>query len=155
DRTEALTLWSFPDGRFIRSIPFPPRAISDDWKYYASDHAVIDVESGKRLTALTPTDKDWAIPAFSHDGRYIAAATAKRIRIVRLQDSALVVEFGKRAVSSLAFAPNDKTLATGHWDNVTLWNARTGERIALLRGFKRYVCGIGFSPDGKLLAAGT
>jgi len=155
DRNEALTLWSFPDGHFIRSIPFPPWVISDDWKYYASNHAVIDVESGKPRIALTRNDNEWARPAFSHDGRYVAFANAKPIRILRTEDGTLVKEFGKRAVFSLAFHPDDKTLATGHWDTVTLWNALTGERIALLRGFKRYVCGIGFSHDGKLLAAGT
>jgi WD40 repeat protein len=155
DGTEPLTLWSFPEGRFIKSIPFTPRAISDDWKYYASSHAVIDLESGTPLIALTPTENDWALPAFSHDSRTVAFATAKHIRIVRLEDGASVAEFGKRAVFSIAFAPDDRTLATGHWDNVTLWNARTGERIALLRGFERYVCGIGFSQDGTLLAAGT
>lgn len=163
DRAEALTLWSFPDGRFLRSVPFPPLAISDDWKYYASSHAVIDVESGKPLITLTRNEDEWALPAFSHDGRYVAVATflprklaaAKQIRILRIQDGSLVAEFGKRAVFSIAFHPDDAVLATGHWDNVTLWNARTGERIALLRGFERYVCGIGFSRDGKLLAAGT
>jgi WD40 repeat protein len=155
DPAEALTFWSFPDGRFIRSIPFRPQAISDDWKYYASSHAVIDVESGKPLIALTQNDDEWAIPAFSHDGRYVAFARAKQIRILRIPDGTLVAEFGKRAVSSIAFHPDDDILATGHWDNVTLWNARTGKRIALLRGFARYVHGIGFSRDGTLLAAGT
>ena len=155
DRTESLTLWSFPEGHFIKSIPFPPSAISDDWKYYASHHAVIDVSSGRPLIALTRNDDDWALPAFSHDGRSVAFASAKHIRIVRLPDGALVGEFGKRAVFSIAFAPNDEILATGNWDNVTLWNARSGERIALLRGIGRYVCGIGFSHDGTLLAAGT
>lgn len=162
DQTEALTLWSFPDGRFIRSIPFRPAAISDDWKYYASGQAVIDVESGKPVIALTRKD-EWAQPAFSHDGRYVAAARTyprkladtKQIRILRTEDGSLVTEFGQRAVFSIAFHPNDDILATGHWDNVTLWNARTGKRIALLRGFERYVYGLGFSRDGKLLAAGT
>jgi len=134
DRTEGLTLWSFPDGRFIRSVPFPPWAISDDWKYYASDHAVIDVESGKPRIALTRNDNEWALPAFSHDGRYIAFGEGKQIRILRTEDGTLVKEFGQRAVFSLAFHPDDKMLATGHWDNVTLWDALTGERIALLRG---------------------
>lgn len=163
DRTDALTLWSFPDGRFIRSIPFSPAAISDDWKFYASSHAVIDVESGKPRIALTRNDDEWAHPAFSHDGRYVAAAMtyprkladAKQIRILRTEDGSLVTEFGQRAVFAIAFHPNDDILATGHWDNVTLWNAHTGKRIALLRGFERYVYGLGFSRDGKLLAAGT
>ena len=112
---------------------------------------------------MTRNDDEWGLPAFSHDGSSVAFATflprkradAKQIRILRIQDGTLVQEFGERAVFSIAFHPDDKTLATGHWDNVTLWNARTGERIALLRGFGRYVRGIGFSRDGKWLAAGT
>ena len=51
--------------------------------------------------------------------------------------------------------PDGTILATGHWDLIGLRNANTGERIATLRGFGRYVGAISFSKDGKFLAAGT
>jgi WD40 repeat protein len=66
----------------------------------------------------------------------------------------------------VAFAPDNQTLASGHWNNVTLWDFRSGAKLALLftarhvypASYSRdgsYVCGIGFSHDGKVLAAGT
>ena len=50
---------------------------------------------------------------------------------------------------------------------MTLWDVRTGERLALLVGVQRpvdvngyqrdgrYMCGVGFSRDGNVLAAGS
>ena len=46
-------------------------------------------------------------------------------------------------------------MASGHWDIVTLWDMFTGKRLSVFRGFGRYVRGLAFSRDGKLLAAGT
>jgi len=161
DSRAGLTLWSFPVGRLIKRIGFPPWAISRDWKYYASDRDVIDVETEAAVLSLTKGEGVLALPVFSNNSRYIAFSTrpsqpdARRIRVLRIGEGSVVNEFGRRAVFSLAFHPNNETLASGHWDNVTLWNAVTGERIALLRGFGRYVQGIGFSADGRLLAAGT
>lgn len=63
--------------------------------------------------------------------------------------------FGKHHVSGIAISPDNRTLAAGYWDLVTLWSVFTGERLGILRGFKRYVGGLAFSPDGKLLAGGT
>jgi WD40 repeat protein len=52
-------------------------------------------------------------------------------------------------------SPDGTTLASGHWNVVILWNMFTGKRLAVLRGFERYVKGLSFSRDGRLLAAGT
>lgn len=163
DSNSVLTLWSFPDGKLIKRIPYRPWAISPDFRYYASHHAMFDIESGKALFLLTLNENDWALPKFSNDGLHIAfsilygkkGSDAKQIRILRTLDGKLVNEFGKRKVFSLAFHPGNKIIASGHWDNVTLWNILTGERLRLFQGFGRYVKGIGFSKDGKLLAAGT
>ena len=161
DSEGGLTLWSFPEGRLVKSIGFRPWAISRDWRYYASEHQVIDIESGTPVFALTESDDERALPTFSDDGQYVAFSTtpgrsdALQIRVLRAGDGAFVSRFGRRAVFSLAFDPRGETLASGHWDNVTLWRVLTGERLALLRGFRRYVQGIGFSADGAFLAAGT
>jgi WD40 repeat protein len=160
DSSGGLSLWSFPDGQLIKTFAPHPQDISKDWKYYSSDQGVIDLQNGKPLPLLNEKHKDWAVSAFSQDSAYVAAVSTKRqakykIRIIRISDGSILNEFGKRAVFSLAFNPQGTILASGHWDNVTLWNIQTGERMALLRGFGRYVVGISFNSNGALLAAGT
>jgi len=153
-----LTLWSFPEGRLIKRLPVKPRAISRDWKYYATDHGVAEMESGKPVISLR---KDvYAIHAFSPDGRYVAESLSgprrhSHIRIVELASGKQVSEFGKLDAFALAMSPDGATLASGHWDVVVLWNMITGERLAFFKGFGRYVKSLSFSPDGGLLAAGT
>jgi WD40 repeat protein len=161
DSSGGVSLWSFPDGQLIKTLP-PPHSlvISKDWKYYSSDQGVIDLQKGKPLPLLNEKLKDWAVWAFSQDSAHVAAVSNKgrakyQIRIIRIADGSILSEFGKRTVFSLAFNPQGTILASGHWDNVTLWNIQTGERIALLRGFGRYVKGISFNSNGTLLAAGT
>jgi WD40 repeat protein len=159
DSTGSLTLWSFPDGQLIRSLPPRPWAISDDWRYYASEKGIIDMQSGTLVPGFENNGNGRVVSAFSRDGRYVAVANGSKtegsVRVIRVADGSLLSEFGRRAVFALAFNPQGNILASGHWDNVTLWNVETGERIALLRGFDRYVYGISFSQDGTLLATGT
>ncbi len=159
DVSENLTLWSFPEGRMIKRLPVRPTAISSDWKYYASYNAVGDIESGKPLISLG--DGVYAIHAFSPDSHYVAESlpdkgtNAPHIRIIELAGVKQVSAFGRHTAFSIAISPNSMTLASGHWNIVTLWNMFTGERLTTLRGLGRYVESLSFSRDGTLLAAGT
>jgi len=154
-----LTLWSFLDGHLIKRLPVQPTAISGDWKYYASSHGVGEVESGKSLISVGA--KRDASYAFSPDSRYVVEAAPVQgahgsyIRIIELASGKQVSAFERRSAFSMAISPDGETLAAGHWDVVTLWNMLTGKRLAVLHGFGRYVYGLAFSKDGKLLAAGT
>jgi WD40 repeat protein len=154
-----LTLWSFPEGRLIKRLPLQTTAISSDWKYYANYHAVAEMETGKAL--ITLGDSVYAVHAFSPDSGYVAESSpqrdldASKIRVVELTSGKQVSAFGKHAAFAIAMSPDGVTLASGHWNIVTLWNVLTGTRLAALRGFGRYVESLSFSRDGKLLAAGT
>jgi WD40 repeat protein len=158
DVSHDLTLWNFVDGRLIRQLSAEPRAISRDWKYYATDHGVLEMETGKPLIS---SGKDvYAVHAFSPDSRYVAESIQSQrghahIRVVELASGKQVSAFGRHAPFSIAMSPDGATLASGHWNIVTLWNMFTGKRLAVFRGFGRYVGGLSFSPDGRLLAAGT
>ena len=77
------------------------------------------------------------------------------MRIMPSARIAVMSAFGKHASFGMAISPDGVTLASGHANVVTLWNMLTGEVQASLRGFEGYVIGLSFSPDGKLLAAGT
>jgi WD40 repeat protein len=153
-----LTLWTFPAGQVVRQLPV--RAIlSEDWKYYATFHEVAEIESGRTVISLP--EREYAMFAFSPDGRYLAVSSSRQgagkahIRLLELASGKQVSAFGEHEPSSIAISPDGQTLASGHWNIVMLRNMFTGERLATLRGFGRYVNSVSFSPDGERLAAGT
>jgi WD40 repeat protein len=154
-----LSLWSFPGGQLMKQLPTRPVAISGDWKYYASVHGVGEMETGKSL--ISAPDNVYPLFAFSADSRYVAESLPgggihkTHIRVVDLASGKQVSAFGRHDLFSIAISPDGTTLASGHWDLITLWNMFTGKRVAVLRGFGRYVYGLSFSRDGRLLAAGT
>ena len=60
-------------------------------------------------------------------------------------------------ITSVAFSPDGRTLATGSWDStVRLWDVATRTQLgAPLRGHEGTVNSIAFSPDGHTLATGS
>jgi len=154
-----LTLWTFPDGRLAKRLSGRPTVMSQDWKYYATFHGVREVDSGRTVISLG--DKAYAVHAFSPDSRYVAESPfgkvthGPQIRVVELASGKQISAFGRRNASSIAISPDGRTLASGHWNVVKLWDFRTGERLEVLHGFDRYIDGLSFSQDGGLLAAGT
>jgi WD40 repeat protein len=117
------------------------------------------MENGEPVISLG--NAVYVVVAFSPDSHYIAESPHRQdshdsyIRVVELASGKQVSTFGKHAAFAIAMSPDSVTLASGHWNAVTLWNMLTGKRMAILRGFGRYVVGLSFSRDGKLLAAGT
>ncbi len=58
-------------------------------------------------------------------------------------------------VTSVAFSPHGRTLATGSWDDtIRLWNPRTAEHIRTLTGHSHDVTSVAFHPTGNQLASG-
>ena len=67
----------------------------------------------------------------------------------------LVVQTGHSGkISSMAYSPNGKLIASGGWDQtVRLWEVETGNEVRVFSGLKTNVGALAFSPDGKVLAA--
>jgi WD40 repeat protein len=59
----------------------------------------------------------------------------------------------EHSISSLAFSPRDRLLASASADQVVLWDARTWRKLDALTADRQGVCRIAFSPEGDLLAA--
>ncbi len=57
-------------------------------------------------------------------------------------------------VESLAYSPDGKTLASGAFQEVVLWDADKGTIARRLTGFVDRVVALAFSHDGKMLATG-
>jgi WD40 repeat protein len=93
--------------------------------------------------------------AFSPDGRWIGAVYQPRdAAIVRASDGALVRELPVTALSgaySIAFSPKSDRAAVGRFGGVEVLDVPSGRTERVFR-CDCLVEGLGFSPDGSLLA---
>ena len=101
-----------------------------------------------------------AFRARSSRARLLAPAVAVAVLFVNGPASAqerLTLQEHPDAITSVAFAPDGKTLATGCCDGIVrLWRTDTGEALTAFRGHAKWVMGVAFNADGKtLVSAGT
>ena len=67
---------------------------------------------------------------------------------------AVITQGHTDGIRAIAFDPHNRLLATGSEDQtIRLWDAGTGECLAVLSGHTNWVRSIAFSPDGSLLAS--
>ena len=95
---------------------------------------------------------------YSPDGMRLAVASLLGIW---LYDTATGQELAlpsghSGGVSSVAFSPDGRTLASGSGDGtVRLWDALTGAHVRTLEGHADLVSSVAFSPDGRTIASGS
>jgi RNA polymerase sigma factor (sigma-70 family) len=180
---QTVRVWDLATGEQTMCLDGSPKgmtyslAVSPDGKLLAagdySDSTVFvwNLATGERLHVLDlgkQPGQGVMCLAFSPDGKMLAAgetalnakdspASMGRIFCWNPVTGRKLAEFAahERALSSLAFAPDSRTLASTGWSNkvVRLWDAETGSKLF------EWPCGWGsgdvaFSPDGKTLAWG-
>lgn len=113
-----------------------------------------------RAVAVSP-EKDKPVVAAGR-GNQIHLFDGKTGAFVKtLTDPDLKLPDGKPAtaahlslVESMAFAPDGKTLATGSFQEVTLWDMEKGTPKLRIGGFADRVVAIAYSADGRMFATG-
>lgn len=107
--------------------------------------------------------------AVSPDGKVVAAGRGNQVHLfdgkkgdflktlvdaeLKLADGAPAKAAHVSLVESVAYSPDGKTLATGSFGELTLWDLEKAAPRARVGGFADRVTALAFSPDGKLLAA--
>jgi WD40 repeat protein len=96
--------------------------------------------------------------ALSRDGRSLGGAAGD---VVFVWDAASGEQRYRlhASATSLAFAPDGATLATGRAgtgdSTVRLWDLKTGKELARFEGHRGGVLSLAFAPDGRTLFSGS
>ncbi len=162
-----IQLWDAQTGEVLRR--FGPEG---NWAIYYSPDGKSLASSGKQSIHLwdPATGKEiWHFDMheegffhalrFSHNGKLVAVGGANGggALLLNAGSGKLVLQWQAHSsgVQSVAFSPDDSTLATGSGvGEIRLWDVTSGKRIRELPGHKRITYSLDFSPDGKLLASG-
>jgi WD40 repeat protein len=131
-------LWDVETGRELRRLDtmhaLGPIAFSPDGRWLAAGggwpfgvHGPVQVWNlgdGKTLSLLDPPDGAYGL-AFSADGRFLAVAGIERdgVRVLDLQTRKQACHFDGQEYSTVAFAPDGRSLATGCNDgSILVWD---------------------------------
>lgn len=103
----------------------------------------------------TPPGETEAISAiaFSPDGKTLAIAGEREVRLLDLESRSIRHRLKERMVLSLAYSPDGTRLATGRYDGLKLWNTTTNEPVGVNLKLPA-VESIAFASNGHQIAAG-
>ncbi len=140
----------------VNGIAFSP---DGKWLAVASRKGVYlyDAETLEQVRYLET--RGWiASMALSPDEPVLASGLWNNMIIVWDPDSGVhlrTLEGHGNSITSIAFSPDGRWLASGSYETVMLWDVRSGERLRRMEGHRGWVLSVAFSPDGNWLASGS
>ncbi|MBD2362737.1 trypsin-like peptidase domain-containing protein [Anabaena minutissima FACHB-250] len=160
-----IKIWNMATGKLIRTLNNPQRvvqaAISPDGKTLASCELESNVKiwnlaTGKVIHALTA--RNCSRLAFSPDSKTLALPDLGIIKIWNVATGQVIRTFANStaAITSVAFSPNGKILASGDFKGIIkIWNLTTAQVITTLNAYSSptWVNLVAFSSDSKILAS--
>jgi WD40 repeat protein len=141
--------------------PFPAVAIRDGRVLSLLRGEVWDADTGTairspddRLEGLMPGRRT----VWSADGSKVAGYGHEELATISLtadlHAEPLCLEGHGESITTGAFAPDARLLATGSFDRtVRVWDAGNGTEVLCLRGHGQAVSCVAFSPDGRFVAS--
>ena len=167
-----ICVWDVATGKAVKAFGTTRTCISvsPDGKTLASelhlydnpDYLVVELwslDKGRSINPLkAPSDDiekhnaaNWM--EYSHDGTRLATASFNYVRIWKTSTGTQSVSFKSESlIGTIAFSPDDETLAVGTGDGIILFDTDSGKKIKECRG---EVGGeLAWSPDGKYLLTG-
>jgi len=160
----AARLWDARTGRDLATLRGLGDATSYEAAFSPDGRALLtasalsrprlwDARTGAPLRTLPVDDSQGA--AFSSDGRALVTANgaADATQVWDARTGRLLLTLAPRPtsfVNSAAFSPDGRAVVAAYNDGTArVWDARTGQGVAVLRGHTKPVHDAAFSPDGR------
>ena len=131
-----------PDGRLVVAAVENRRIVT-----------IWDSSTGKELRSVTLGRDDPRSFTFSPDGKLLAVATQKEVRLHQVANGEDLwhYAYGTNLLCDLAFSPDGKTLAGAFVGVVRLWDVPTGQEIFPIPECRTSIRSISLSPDGRVV----